>query len=133
MWNLLIQNKEFLGIAIAFLGVIIPLMTFLIGKNKEQQQTNFEKFHKDLINGLSNQEKSIGLDQQVAIIFELRNFSKYYPVIKRILVDLREDWETQKEQYPKLVRLIKETDETISYINKIFIVRFFIRIKAKFF
>jgi len=89
--GIIIENKEFIGIAISFLSVVIPLAIFLFNKNKEQKQINFERFHKEFISGLSNQSKNIGLDQQVAIIFELRNFPEYFLVTKRILTDLISD------------------------------------------
>ena len=97
----LTQNKEFFGIAVSFLAVIIPLMIFLISKNKEQKLIKYKKFH-ELIGGLSNQDqnKKIGLDQQIAIIYELINFPEYYPVITRILSDLKIDWEEKR----KLIR-----------------------------
>ncbi len=132
MLNFIVQNKEFIGIIISFFGVVVPLFIFLISKSKQQKQINFKRFHKDLIKGLSNQEGKIGLDQQVAIIFELRNFPEYYPVLRRILSSFKDNWEKRREKEPKLNRLITETEGTMNYMNKNFLERFFIRVSDKF-
>ena len=130
--NKIINNKEFIGIIISFLGVVIPLAIFLINKNKEQRQINFEKFHKEIIRALYNKDTEFGLDQQIAIIFEIRNFPEYFSVAKRILMDSKDYWKSLNSD-KKLTdisfnRLIKEADETIKYIDKCIICRFFIRI-----
>ena len=132
--DLLIQNKEFFGIIVTFLTVIIPSVILLLSKNEEQKLINYKKFH-ELIVELSNQDKAkkIGLDQQIAIIYELINFPDHYPVIKRILFDLKINWEGKKKNDPKYDRLIREADKTMEYINKNFISRFFIKIKDQFF
>lgn len=131
MIQAVIENKDFIGIIIAFLGVVIPLAIFLISKSKEQRQINFEKFHKEVISGLSNQYKNVGLDQQIAIIFELRNFPEYFPVTKRILIDLKNFWKLSVLDEESLRRLNKEADETINYMNKCIICRFFVRVKDR--
>ncbi|OGB75125.1 hypothetical protein A2810_00615 [candidate division Kazan bacterium RIFCSPHIGHO2_01_FULL_49_10] len=131
----LIDNKEFVGIVIAFLSVIIPLMTFLIGKNREQRQVRFEKFHKDLMRNLSNLAHEAGADQQIAIIFELRNFPEYYPVVRRILTDLRDEWAAEgavgrlNVNSVALNRMVTECDATIEFMAKNFLDRFWIRAK----
>ena len=52
------------------------------------------------------------IDKQIAVIFELRNYPDYYPVTKRILEGLRENWKTITEK-----RLLTEIDLTISFID----------------
>jgi len=127
--------KEIISIIIAFLGVVVPLAIFLISKSKEQQQINFERFHKEIISGLYNRRGELGLDQQVAIIFELRNFPGYFSVTKRILIDSKEYWKLinkeKKLNDEGLRRLTKETNETLDYMNKNIIHRLFIKIKNR--
>ena len=127
--------KEIISIIIAFLGVVVPLAIFLISKSKEQQQINFERFHKEIISGLYNRRGELGLDQQVAIIFELRNFPGYFSVTKRILIDSKEYWKLinkeKKLNDEGLRRLTKETSETLDYMNKNIIHRLFIKIKNR--
>jgi len=128
----IINNKELIGIIIGFIGIVLPLISFIISKNKGQKQINFERFHEKLINILSNQKGEAGLDQQIAIIFELRNFPEYFPVIKRILTDLKKYWKSQNDENvlnnKSFSRLEKEADRTINYMNKCIIRRVFIRI-----
>lgn len=140
--NKIINNKEFIGIIISFLSIIIPLAIFLISKNKEQKQINFEKFHK-VLRALYNKDNEFGLDQQIAIIFEIRNFPEYFTVSKRIIMDSKKYWKLINSEFESpeskkkklsdegLKRLTKEADETISYMNKCIIYRFFVRFKDR--
>lgn len=128
----IIQNIELVGIIISFFGIVLPLFVFLINKNREQKQINFDRFHKDLIRGLSNQDGNMGLDQQIAIIFELRNFSEYYPVLQRILSGFNNDWKKRQENEPNLKRLILETEKTMDYMSKNFIHRLLIKVFDRF-
>lgn len=121
----LILYKEFIGIIISFFTVAIPFASFFISKNKEQKQINFNKFHKDLMVILSNNnpEGHIGLIQQVAIIYEFRNYPEYYPVINRVLEFEIKRWKDEVKKNKNLTILIKEAEETIYYINQNFIIR----------
>ena|SRR4030042_2111871 len=133
MFDLLIANKEFAGIIITLLGVVIPLATFIISKNKEQKQINFERFHKDLMKGLANLDGKTGLDQQIAIIYESRNYSEYYPVIRRILKYQIDRWRRLLKNSPQFKQLINEGKETIVFTNKNFLSRFRIQFLSKYF
>lgn len=123
--NWIIKNKEFLGITATFLGLIIPFATFILTKNKEQKQINFENFHKNLMKDLVNLEGEIGLDQQVAIIYELRNYPKYFPVIRRILEENVIRWSADLKNKPNLDRLITEAKLTINFSSKNFLKRIY--------
>jgi len=117
MIKYVIDNKEFFGILVSFFAIIIPLTTLIYTKRKEQEQNNFEKFHKVLIAGLSNQSTKIGLDEQVAILYELREYPKYYPVIKRILKFQINRWNSQLLKNPHYRLLITEADLTLRYTD----------------
>jgi len=116
----IINNKEFTALLVSLLTIIIPLWQYLNSKKLEQKQTTLINFHEKILGKLSNRDPNIhiGLVEQVAIIFELRNFSEYYPVIKRILMFSIEDWNNQLNDKPHFKYLIKEANETIDYINK---------------
>jgi hypothetical protein len=129
--NWAVENKEFLGIMVSFLTVIIPFTSFILAKNKEQKQVAFEMFHKDLITGFVNQDKTIGLDQQIAIIYEMRNYPQYYPVIKRILHALLDHAKGNLKLRPELIRVIDEAEKTIRYTQKNPIERLFANIFPK--
>jgi hypothetical protein len=58
-------------------------------------------------------KKSLMLDRQIAIIFELRNFPEYYEVSKRILSGLKECWNNEKNE-----RIVEEIDISMEYMKK---------------
>lgn len=121
----IVENKEFLGIIATFLSLVIPFATFILTKNKEQKQINFEKFHKDLTRGLANLDNDTGLDQQVAIIFEFRNYPQYYPVVRRILTAQIARWRKKEKSEPHYVQLIEEANKTIEYSRYNFLKRLY--------
>jgi hypothetical protein len=121
MLEFLKNNIEFfLGIIVSFLGLLIPLWQYINTKKKEQQQTNLINFHEKIIGKISNQTKMAGLDEQVAVIFELRNFPMYSPVIIRILNDSIVRWNNLMalENDNKYQSLITEAKETIKFLNR---------------
>lgn len=124
--NLIVTNKEFFVILISLVSVITPSVNLLITKNKEQKQLNFEKFHNGLMKGLSNQDEKTGFDQQIAIIFELRRYPEYRPVINRILKYQIMRWEGLQKNKPHFKQLIKEAHETLYYMDKNIFMRFWI-------
>src|SRR3989338_4179130 len=87
--DFIIVNKEFFGILVSFLAFIIPLWQYINSKRQEQRQLNFINFHEKIIRKLGGRREDpseeIGIEEQVAVIFELRNYSEYYPVTTRIL------------------------------------------------
>jgi hypothetical protein len=54
------------------------------------------------------------VDRQATIMFELRNFKRYYPYSLRMLGGLREKWAAVPDQFP---RLIEELDLTIMFLK----------------
>lgn len=112
------EYKEILAIGISFFGIIVPLFQYLHTKKREQDQLNFERFHEKIIRKISNIKTEAGLDEQIAVIFDLKRFPEYYPVSKRILTDLKDWWKPQLKEKPHFSRLITEADETIKYINE---------------
>jgi len=55
------------------------------------------------------------VDRQAAIMYEMRNFKRYYPFTLRTLKGLREKWAAVPNQFP---RLIDELNLTIEFIEK---------------
>lgn len=85
---------------------------------QERQIKEFENYHR-LIKELVQPEKKDELmyvDRQAAIIYELRNFKRYYPVSYRTLKGLQKNW-TENGVYP---RLLEEISLSISFLeNKV--------------
>ena len=102
-----------IGTAIAF---IFGIYKFLSERRIAHYWKEFEVYHK-LVKELVGPEKEndkMYLDRQAAIIFELRNFKRYYPYSLRMLKGLKETWSTYSNQYP---RLFEELDLAIKYIE----------------
>lgn len=77
----------------------------------------FEIYHK-LVKELVESESQSGeiySDRQTAILYELKNFSRYYPHSLRMLKGLREQWDKTPGRFP---RLIEELDIAIATISK---------------
>ncbi len=107
------------GIQLGIIGAVIASVSSLIKFTKERSRElywkEFEVFHnliKELVEGAS-ENKVMFLDRQIAIVFELRNFQRYYPVSLRILQGLRETWSDKIDG-----RLIKEINLTIKCIER---------------
>ena len=88
-------------------------------RKREQDLKEFENYHKlikELVqpDGKKGDEK-LYIDRQTAIIYELRNFKRYYPFSYRTLIGLRKKWEKVPDQFP---RLLEELDQTIKFLKK---------------
>ncbi len=110
------------AIALSIIGAAIPfgwsVTQFILVRRKEQQAREFEVFHK-LIKELVSPDadtKATWIDRQMAVVFELRHFPRYYEVAVRILSGLREKWGADPEF--KWPRLIEELDLTLEYMRR---------------
>jgi hypothetical protein len=104
------------GAAIAFIWSAIQ---FIWLRRKEQEAHEFQTFHqliKDLVSP-DDETKSMWLDRQVAVVFELRHFPRYYEVVNRILTGLRTNWNTDNANQHH-TRLIEEIDLTLDHIRR---------------
>jgi hypothetical protein len=121
VWNWLTSNSAALGVILAAAPILWAVIEFILIKKAEAKRFNFEAYHR-LIKQLVEPEgsgQSIKLDRQVAIVFELRHFKRYYPVTRRILCGLKSDWSSGKCGSPdNLKRLLEEIDLTIEHISK---------------
>lgn len=78
------------GVAIAF---IFGVYKFISERRTAHYWKEFEVYHK-LVKELVGPEKEndkMYLDRQAAIVFELRNFKRYYPFSLRMLKGLKEN------------------------------------------
>jgi hypothetical protein len=117
MLNWLTSNATALAIILAALTFVWPVVQFIVVRRKEQRTHEFEAFHR-LIKELvapDSDTKSVWIDRQIAAVFELRHFPRYYEVTVRILNGLREKWSADPEF--KWPRLIEEIDLTVEYIR----------------
>jgi hypothetical protein len=86
-------------------------------RKRDQDLKEFENYHK-LIKELvqpEDEKERMYVDRQTAILYELRNFKRYYPFSYRTLVSLKIKWEKVPGQFP---RLLEELNLTINFLEK---------------
>jgi len=100
------------GTAIAF---VFSVFKFLSVRKRESQEREFNKYHLLIKRLVSPGERDIiFLDQQIAAVFELRHFPRYYECTERILSGLQQSW----LNIGGIERLIQEIGFTLAYIKK---------------
>ena len=117
MLTWLTSHAAALGVLGAAITFVWSAIQFILVRRKEQQAHEFEAFHrliKELVSP-SHDTQVIWIDRQMAVLFELRHFPRYYEVTIRILNGLREKWSADPEF--KWPRLIEELDITVEYIR----------------
>jgi hypothetical protein len=98
----------------------------LFSAERKQRNDSFRHItssSKDLVHPEQN-EGTVYIDRQAAIIFELRHFPRYYDFTERMLTRVRNKW--VKDQAPHWVKdqappddvLIKEIDLTLEQIRR---------------
>lgn len=100
-----------LGAAIAFSWSVVQ---FVWQRRRESQEREFDKYH-ELIKRLVSPdggEISMFMDRQIAVVFELRHFNRYYECTERILSALQQSWSNEEH-----FRLRQEIDLTLQYIK----------------
>lgn len=74
----------------------------------------YHKLVKELVEPPS-ENGALYVDRQAAVLFELRNFRRYYPYSLRMLKGLQEKWSAAPNQFP---RLLNELELSIAHIQK---------------
>jgi hypothetical protein len=119
MWEWANANAGVLGLIFAALPVAWAVWRYLALKRQEMKSRRFRTYHK-LVQQLvepEDKDRTIKLDRQLAVVFELRRFPEYYEPTLRILEGLRNSWGQQhKDELHN--RLFEEMDATIRYIRK---------------
>jgi hypothetical protein len=118
MLSWLTSNAAALGVLGAAITFVWSAIQFILVRRKEQQAREFQAFHrliKELVSP-DDTNKFIWIDRQMAVVFELRHFNRYYDVTVRILSGLREKWSADPEF--RWTRLTEEIDLTLEHIRK---------------
>ncbi len=90
----LTSNAAALGAFGAPIAFIWSVIQFILVRRKEQEAREFDAYHR-LVKELVSPDadtKSMWIDRQMAVVFELRHFPRYYEVTLRIFAGLREKW-----------------------------------------
>ena len=114
MINWILQNIAPLGALGAAIAFAWSVVQFILVRRKDQQLQDFNAYHK-LIKELTQPDSESGLtwlDRQVAVVFELRNFPRYYPVTERIL----DQWRLRISA-DNLAFLLAEIDLTLQHLR----------------
>lgn len=93
------------------------LIQFMINRRAQERDRQFKEFHKliaDLVKGPSGDAGF--LDQQAAIAYELRFYSRYYAFTLRTLHGLKLKW--SNDPAFKWPRLMSEVDRTIGFLER---------------
>jgi hypothetical protein len=118
MWGWLSSHGVSLtgvGAAVAF---VFSVYQFLSVRKRESRQKEFDQYH-SLIEKLVSPRQGQGqmfLDQQIAVVFELRNFPRYFELTERMLAGLHNSW-LQTPGWVNYDRLIQELGLTLQYIR----------------
>jgi len=111
------SNVAGLGIFGAAIAFSWSVLQFILERRRESHEKQFEAFHK-LVKELVSpgSDRTLWIDRQAAIVFELRHFPRYYEFTERMLEGLKIKWEADSEfRWP---RLLEEINLTLQYISK---------------
>ena len=102
-------------IIISVMSGIWAVYRYFDVRKRDQDLKEFEIYHK-LIKELVQPDNIEGMyvDRQAAILYELRNFKRYFSFSHRTLVGLQEKWSKAKA-FP---RLLDELQLTIKFLDK---------------
>jgi hypothetical protein len=93
---------------------------FQVERQTELFWKEFEVYHK-LVKELvepPEQGAPIYVDRQAAIIYEMRNFERYYPFTLRMLEGLNQEWASASNLHPRLLKEIRLTIEHLKSSNQ---------------
>ena len=91
-------------------------------QNKDKRFSTYHALLEKLVNPGSSPDRIIYLDQQIGIIYELRNYPNYFPVSVRMLRGL-----SGNKFWQENPRIITEIDLTLEYMTSNCFKRFFLR------
>ena len=105
------------GALVAAITVLWSIVQFIFVRRRDQQAREFEVYHL-LIKELVSPTDATGvvwLDRQIAAIFELRNFPRYYELTARLLKGMKDRWSVTPQT--GIERLSDEIDRTLAIIR----------------
>ncbi len=119
-WKFVSDHNGALGFMLAFGTAAAALYHYLSIKRSEERARRFSNFHQllqDLNEGKPKPNGEAGgqyIDRQLAIIYELRNFTDYHPVILIILNRSIVTWGLSENKSRAI--LISEAEKSLSFI-----------------
>lgn len=95
------------------IGLLVGGVWALYQYRAQRRDRKFDTYYKN-IEKLENLKGTAGQCYQLAVIYELRSYSCYFPVTKRILNNLKSKWTMENVDNS----IIIEIDLTLEYISK---------------
>ena len=87
--------------------------TYIQQKILESNLDEYEKYHRTISRIFRSSNGEVKLDEQIAAVFELRHFPRYFDVSERILINLAND-----KRYQKFPRLAEEAKFALLFISE---------------
>ncbi len=105
-----VANKELIAFVVTFIGALWAAYKYFDLKNREERRHDYKAYH-ELITAFVD---GPALERQMVILYELRNYPRYFNITKELLEHLLARMLTEKAD----AQLIKQTKSTLGYINK---------------
>ena len=120
MNELFIQIANFFQTTQGAITVVMVIVGWVWQYWRYVKEWNFKNYHKLIkeLNQSDTPNEPIKLYRQVAIVYELRNYPRYFSVSKRILEGWLEEMKDDKNKNMK--PLYEEMRLCIEFMNKIF-------------
>jgi len=113
------DNMEIKFIVSSIVGIATFIWTayrYFDTRKREQDLKEFENYHKLIKELVEPSEKGlVYADRQAAIIYELKNFKRYYPFSYRTLIGLQEKSKKLGNPTP---RVSEELELTIKFLER---------------
>ncbi|MBJ6370811.1 hypothetical protein [Sedimentitalea arenosa] len=113
------ENASALGVVLIACPLAWTMIQWFLIKRSEERDRQFKVYHmlvKELVQ--PDEEGSIYLDRQIAVVFELERLKEYRKLSVRILKGLRDRWSKLASVNTPFQRLIDQIDETIAELEK---------------
>ncbi len=95
MWHFINTHPGLLTGALTVITLAASAIRYFHLQTRESNNTQFQEYHALLKQLVSGDGGQIFIERQAAILFELRNYPRYYEFTIRILVDLENLWNTR--------------------------------------
>lgn len=101
-----------IGAAIAFLWTVFQWLAVRSREAKHREYQTFHELLKTLVNGYQPGTVLSQIDERAAVLYELRNYPRYFPYLRRTIATLQLKWSTAEP------RLVEELYLTKKYIEE---------------
>ncbi len=105
-----IENKEFIAFVISFVGAGWAVYKYFDLKNREERRHDYKAYH-ELISAFT---AGTALEKQMVILYELRNYPRYFEMTKQLIDHLLQRMENENAD----TQLIKQAKSTLAFINE---------------